>query len=58
VNKAKLTPTDRNNPTDEKLLSVALFLFVGRTCFVCKEFCVSKSQKAKPLANILGLLAF
>jgi hypothetical protein len=46
VNKAKLTPTDRNNATDEKLLSVALFLSVGKTCSVCKDFLVSKSQIA------------
>jgi hypothetical protein len=38
VNKAKLTPTDRNNATDEKLLSVALSLSVGKTCPVCKDF--------------------
>jgi hypothetical protein len=43
VNKAKLTPTDRNNATDEKFLSVALFLSVGKTCSVCKDFWVSKS---------------
>jgi hypothetical protein len=40
---AKLVPTDRNNAT-EKLLSVALFLSVGKTRSVCKEFCVLEPQ--------------
>jgi hypothetical protein len=53
VSKAKLTPTDRNNATDEKLLSVALFLSVGKTCSVCKDFRLSKSLKAKPFGTKL-----
>jgi hypothetical protein len=54
VNKAKLTPTDRNNATDEKLLSVALFLSVGKTCSVCKDFLVSKSQTFSEGKTIWG----
>jgi hypothetical protein len=56
VNKAKLTPTDRNNATDEKLLSVALFLSVGKTCSVCKDFWVSKSKPWNSQSNLIDYI--
>jgi tetratricopeptide (TPR) repeat protein len=56
----KLPPTDRNNPTDKKLLSVALFLSVGKIfAFFAQIYLVMNQtvRKLVTLATFFVLLA-